>query len=551
MPDKNSRDYRVIFAREPGSGQEPGVIVISPSSDRWNDFGFRIRVDIAIYPLDSRTAYNPLVLQGFLGFQSSEVGQPDTRLIDQILDGGTEQFVESAKLPNFFTMLPDMSGYRTIVGELGAGDAQKALRAMRDMVQAEVGMGGGIWARHAKATTVFQVGFLRSTEAYFAWKNASTILEGLEFEVLGRISEELVVNFQLAGRPNRHELAFKFDQGETTLPKRFAVVIGANGVGKSQALARIANAAQRGSEDLQDQDGQRPAFNRLLAFAPTASTSVFPPRRRGSRVWYRRFALSGRDNHRDRQATSDLIVQLSRAEERIKDNSRFRLFLNAVSNIECFEELRLPGRKGDWEGVSIAELRRGSEQEVLDRMAELDIDEEPVRFVKGKHYRLSSGEQSFVRFAALTSLYIENGTLLLFDEPETHLHPSLISQFVAVLDSLLEETGSVAIIATHSVYFVREAFEDQVRVLRSQPDRSIVVDIPTLKTFGADVGAISYFVFGEDQPSRLAHDVELRIAESSNDWEEVFARYKDDLSLELLSEIRARLSRRGTRAAGK
>ena len=115
---------------------------------------------------------------------------------------------------------------------------------------------------------------------------------------------------------------------------------------------------------------------------------------------------------------------------------------------------------------------------------------------------------------------------------------------MAVLDSLLAETGSVAIIATHSVYFVREAFEDQVRVLRSSSDRSIIIDTPTLKTFGADVGAISYFVFGEDQPSLLGNDVEQRIAQSSNTWDEVFARYKDELSLELLGEIRAVMSRR-------
>ena len=54
-------------------------------------------------------------------------------------------------------------------------------------------------------------------------------------------------------------------------------------------------------------------------------------------------------------------------------------------------------------------------------------------------------------------------------------------------------------------------------------------------------------VFGEDQPSRLANDVERRIAKSSDDWEEVFTRYKDELSLELLGEIRARLSRRGSK----
>jgi len=146
-----------------------------------------------------------------------------------------------------------------------------------------------------------------------------------------------------------------------------------------------------------------------------------------------------------------------------------------------------------------------------------------------------------LRFAALAGLYVENGSLLLFDEPETHLHPNFISQFVALLDGLLGQTGSAAILATHSVYFVREAVEDQVLVLRSDPDRVITAETPTLKTFGADVGAISYFVFGEDQPSRLALEVEDKIMAQGASWEAVFETYKDRVSLDLLGEIRAKV----------
>jgi ABC-type transporter Mla maintaining outer membrane lipid asymmetry ATPase subunit MlaF len=133
----------------------------------------------------------------------------------------------------------------------------------------------------------------------------------------------------------------------------------------------------------------------------------------------------------------------------------------------------------------------------------------------------------------------------LFDEPETHLHPAFISQFVMLLDTLLEQTGSAAIIATHSVYFVREAFEDQVKVLRSGPDREIVIEEPVLRTFGADVGTISWFVFGEDKPSRLARSVEERIAEDADSWDQVYKEYKADLSLDLLGEIRAEIEDRG------
>jgi energy-coupling factor transporter ATP-binding protein EcfA2 len=171
----------------------------------------------------------------------------------------------------------------------------------------------------------------------------------------------------------------------------------------------------------------------------------------------------------------------------------------------------------------------------------IEEGQEPKRLVQNRAYPLSSGELSFVRFAALASLYIENSSLLLFDEPETHLHPNFISQFVALLDSLLKQTGSAAIIATHSAYFVREAFEDQVRVLRSEKDRWVRAETPRLRTFGADVGTISYFVFGEEEPSRLAKQVEDTIAGKKLPWREIFDEYKDELSLELLGEIRAKV----------
>ena len=71
------------------------------------------------------------------------------------------------------------------------------------------------------------------------------------------------------------------------------------------------------------------------------------------------------------------------------------------------------------------------------------------------------------------------------------------------------------------------------------------------KTFGADVGAISYFVFGEDQPSRLAQEVERKITAQTMPWEEIFETYKDKISLDLLGEIRARAENTDEDAGGQ
>ena len=78
------------------------------------------------------------MVPGLLGYIAPDVRHPDTRLLDDALRNVDEQFLEPAKLPEFFTMLPEMSGYRRLVEGLGPKDAQKALQAIHDMVVAEV-----------------------------------------------------------------------------------------------------------------------------------------------------------------------------------------------------------------------------------------------------------------------------------------------------------------------------------------------------------------------------------------------------------------------------
>jgi ABC-type dipeptide/oligopeptide/nickel transport system ATPase component len=548
VPTQNAEHYQVVFARtlDRSARASPGIIMVAPSTDSWNDFGFRIRVDIVIYPRASSDLEMEAWTSAYLGFTGTASRHGDTRDLLDALGNAALDSITPEKLPAFFTMLPDLNTYRELVARLGASETLIALTVLHDVVAGEDAATVPIWLKAAKESAVFYKGFLRLSESYFAWKNAGPILQGEEFEELGRLSDTLRINFQLAGRTNEHKLEFKFAPRERVLPKRFAVIIGKNGVGKSQALGRIARSALNGTGELTDGEGRRPELNRLLAFYPTApGASVFPSqRRRGARLWYRRFPLASPGVGRHRQTTSDIIIQLARSTERIAGSERLNIFFNALRAIEGHETLGLSFRRDAPGACRILDLDRGGEEQRLDRFAAIDIRREPVRISDEREYGLSSGELAFVRFAALASLYIENGSLLLFDEPETHLHPNFISQFVVLLDNLLAQTGSAAIISTHSVYFVREAFEDQVQVLRSGPAGEVDISPPRLKTFGANVGAISYFVFGEDEPSRLAKQVETRLAQSANSWREVFEIYRDELSLDLLSDIRAQIEGR-------
>jgi ABC-type Mn2+/Zn2+ transport system ATPase subunit len=542
--------YRLLFVKEIAPAQASSAsIYLAPSAESWNDFGFQARCDILVVPRESAfLTSRPIRLQGYFGYSESAGSVGDMRgLRERLAQNNGPLPVEA--LQGHFTMLRDLAAYRELVSKFGPEEARIVLRTMHDVVEAEESVGTPGWLKSGTESQLFRKAFLRTSEAFFAWRNAGDILEGTEFEPVSRLSDELRISFRLAGRPNDHVLGFRFKPEEEILPKRFAIIIGQNGVGKSQTIGRIADAAIRGLDTLTDGQGERPSFNRVLAFYPTAVASdAFPPeRRRRSRTWYRRFSLGGPGYGPRRKTTADLVVELARSTEHIRDASRFEIFSKAIFALDASHELAVVVRDYSIAAIAIDDLFNGGEEQLVERFGSVDPHSEVVRYIDGKTYGLSSGELSFVRFAAIASLHIENSSLLLLDEPETHLHPAFISQFVMLLDTLLEQTGSAAIIATHSAYFVREAFEDQVQVLRSGPNREILIEEPVLRTFGADVGTISWFVFGEDKPSRLARSVEKRIAEHANSWDQAFKEYKSDLSLDLLGEIRAEIEDRGAR----
>lgn len=108
---------------------------------------------------------------------------------------------------------------------------------------------------------------------------------------------------------------------------------------------------------------------------------------------------------------------------------------------------------------------------------------------------LSSGHAIvLLTLTRLVDLVAEQ-TLVLFDEPETHLHPPLLSAFVRALSDLLTERNGVAITATHSPVVLQEVPKSCVYKIgrsgsRAQGRR------PRIETYGENVGVLTHEIFG-------------------------------------------------------
>jgi ABC-type sulfate/molybdate transport systems ATPase subunit len=141
---------------------------------------------------------------------------------------------------------------------------------------------------------------------------------------------------------------------------------------------------------------------------------------------------------------------------------------------------------------------------------------------------------------------IERGSLLLLDEPETHLHPNLISDMMDTLSGLLDATGSIAIIATHSAYIVREVTRAGVKVMTLE-DGVLSVDTPRMQTFGASIDTISQFVFSD---TNMLHRHQELLKNWVNELDgkltirEIISQYGSSLNSESLSYIARSLNER-------
>jgi ABC-type branched-subunit amino acid transport system ATPase component len=98
---------------------------------------------------------------------------------------------------------------------------------------------------------------------------------------------------------------------------------------------------------------------------------------------------------------------------------------------------------------------------------------------------LSSGERQMLLLIAYSAAFLREGGIVLVDDPDLHIHVSMVAQLIATLDSVTQERNGQLIVASHSSlvwdWFCRE--EEQIELshpLTRNPswNRSSAVVIP-------------------------------------------------------------------------
>jgi len=546
--------------------------------DRWDDFNFK-----TLFPTSCKIDDTMVDLGAIRILVEDE--QITFEYFDALLEGGWDGVFPPPSKP-FISAPNSLAFYEQLAGIEGITTATEVARSLHD-ASLLTRIDEDKNALRLIETRGFANSLQREQGSIKAYLDGWRLFSNLTIAVENQVFSFRTWDGQIS------DLELRFASG-SILPHDINVLIGPNGIGKSQLLLQIVRDWLASAEDRENSIGfkSRPNINQLVvvSYSPFElfPLSGSPDASMKDEDVYRYFGLRGHRRQLSATGKSDEVV-LSRNIPKI-DAARSLLSCLAgdqkyVAIKEWSNRLRTMERvlktSIDFDavavfidpGVDVAEFYSeddpDDEQNVYTGFSdEEQSNQERVRYIpitsfqaahlkltalrkhtkyalgieflkNGKKVFLSSGQRLFSYIVINILGAIRRNSLLLIDEPELFLHPTLEIAFVSMLKTILQNFGSKALVATHSVVTVRETPRDCVHVLE-RTDEGLVIKRPPLETFGGDVQRISSYVFGDKAVSKpFEHWIESQLSAFKGDAAALIKSLGTDVNEELLIQIHA------------
>ena len=481
--------------------------------DHWNDYSFVTMFDVLIFDENGSRFDLGTVKIGF-------VGQTGATSTYSILGTSFESLPDTC-----FSMGQDVSYYR-ILGENLSSDFRGAfLYGLRDVVLDETNH------RNASGQNVFRVSLLRFVSISTINGQFRRVLEGgaplsdFNFGFL-RPQSEAVAGIELG-----------FVVTANSKPStNIHTVIGRNGVGKTRLLNEMVEAIVKPdttqarfyvNTGLQKIHIDSTYFSSLVSVAFSAFDPFNPPQEQADPELGTRYYYVGLKDIADETGT--LLKSLSN----LRDDCVASLF-------ECFSD---KGKRERWRtAISTLESDENFARMKLDALADL-FGEELKTTARMLVERMSSGHAIVLLTISRLVAKIEEKTLVLLDEPESHLHPPLLSAFTRALSELLHNRNGVAIIATHSPVVLQEVPRSCAWVI-TRSRLSIYAEPPRIETFGENVGVLTREVFGLEVSKSGFHSLLEAAVADGKSYDAIVAEYNGQIGLEARGILRAMIAER-------
>ncbi|WP_391346501.1 AAA family ATPase [Azospirillum sp. A23] len=485
---RHIRDFRKPDASLP----RPLVLIVR---DGWNDYGYRTLCDVVLFR-DKDDAGTNLgqtkimkIGQGLGSWTFSDATEPFTCLDKEIYCSisGSEEY------------------YKNIV-DLGVDLAKEILVSLCDAAY-----NPEIFEKFQN-DECFQTSLLRYRGDVIGTRDMLNSILNPDNKLVDNFTYKVRIGEAQAD----HEVDFDFESHDG-LPYRMFMLAGVNGVGKTQLLAKLAiavsghatsDAVSRKKDLIEASIREKlmaagvlsppPSFYSVIAVSFNAFDEFELPKLRelSGNIRYTYCGIRKEDG--SLCSSTELVTRIVNA---IGIMSKERI--NKLRDI-------LPRIIGNAEAAMIAIK-----------------PESGAKIYAG----LSAGQRIILNIVTHIIANIDERSLILFDEPEVHLHPTLMTTLVSVVNDLLNEYKAFAIVSTHSPIVAQQIPSRSIRVVSRNGDVP-VISPPGLECFGESLSAITQKLFGAAEGDRDYTDaLEELLKKNNNNIEAVLSLFDNELSL--------------------
>lgn len=483
--------------------------------DHWNDYSFVTMFQVQVFDENGASHHLPNVKIGFRG-QTQDISTYE-RLDKEFTSLGDE----------FFSLGTDVEYYRGLTEELSENWRDEYLRRIRD-----VSFDPSI-LEAASEEKVFQTSHLRGVSINAVRDQFVRVLKGEAPSTDFNFSFVLPKVDTFAG----FELKFNVKAGSKPRTNIHAI-IGRNGVGKTTLLNSMVKSVASSPNTEASFFDLRPIFEprkiskEYFGGLVSIAFSAFDP-----------FDMPP-ENSDPAQGTLYSYVGLTEIADEggALLKSRDALFAEFVESLKfCLSEKL---RRERW--ARAVETLESDENfasmrllQLLEVQVEAELEETALRLIK----KMSSGHAIVILILTKLVAKLVEKTLVLLDEPESHLHPPLLSALIRSLSELLHNRNAVAIIATHSPVVLQEIPKSCVwKIIRSRTASSWAR--PTTETFGENVGTLTREVFGLEVVKSGFHTILSQSVSEGRTYDEVFEEFGGNLGFEARGILRAMVAER-------
>ncbi|WP_448718113.1 AAA family ATPase [Klebsiella quasipneumoniae] len=323
-------------------------------------------------------------------------------------------------------------------------------------------------------------------------------------------------------------------ESDSKPPKNVHVIIGRNGVGKSHLLRTIVENIDMNNDVVTKTNGEPVSvydFGLLLYFSlsvfdkPFEKVSFNEVRFSTTQTKKKYIGLYKQDSGELKDINNDLAKDFSVSLYNC-------IYGSEIKNNMWSEVIKSLEVDINFSDLGLSKLMTVTQEEFTHESTEV-------------FKSLSSGHAAVIYYITHVIELIENKTICIFDEPENHLHPPLLSAFIRTLSEVLKINNGMAVIATHSPVVLQETPRSCIwKMFRSSEDDTDF-ERPSIETFGEGVGEITSEVFNLDVRKSGFYSLLEKDSKSYRTANELFNIYNNQIGLEGRAVVYSAMKHKG------